>query len=70
MVCPVLHKKVNGGVPLTIFTVAVPWQRHPLSVFDAVILSDRIEFAKAISEDNEPQKGYALVFDVPNDFEN
>lgn len=39
-------------------------------LIDAVILSDRIEFTKAISEENELQKGYALVFDVPEDFEN
>lgn len=29
-----------------------------------------ITFTKALSQDNVPQKGYALVFDVPNDFEN
>ena len=37
---------------------------------DVVITSSKIEFTKAISQDNEPIKGYALIFDVPNDFEN
>lgn len=37
---------------------------------DVLITGNVISFTKAMSEENEPIKGYALIFDVPNDFEN
>lgn len=37
---------------------------------DALIEGNKLTFTKAISEENEPIKGYALIFEVPDDFQN
>lgn len=37
---------------------------------DPTILEDRVTFVKGYDEDDNAILGYALIFDVPNDFQN
>lgn len=39
-------------------------------LIDAEIVGNKIIFTKAVSQDNEIIKGYALFFEVPGDFNN
>ena len=39
-------------------------------IIDPIILSDRITFTKSVGEDGDNIYGYALYFEVPQDFNN
>lgn len=39
-------------------------------IIDAIILSDRITFTKSVDENGAIKTGYALIFSVPDDFQN
>lgn len=63
-------KDVVDGVPQTQVVDSVEAFVSENKLIDFSFEKNIITFTKALSEDGEPVKGYALVFDVPNDFEN
>jgi len=63
-------KDVVDGVPQSQVVDSLEAFIAENKLIDFSIDKNIITFTKALSEDNTPQKGYALVFDVPNDFEN
>ena len=61
-------KDVVEGVPQSQVVESVENFITENKLIDFSFKENIITFTKALSEDNVPQKGYALVFDVPNDF--
>lgn len=45
-------------------------RERQVSMPDALIEGNKLTFTKAISEDNEVVRGYAMLFEVPDDFNN
>jgi len=63
-------KDVVQGIPQSQVVDSVENFIAQNRLIDFSFNKNSITFTKALSQENVPQKGYALVFDVPNDFEN